>query len=57
MAIAVALILMIFSFSKSTGYTLAAFVTGSAFTVVLMRAFQACFTAITNKASLFGKTK
>ena len=56
-AIAVALILMIFSFSKSTGYTLAAFVTGSAFTVVLMRAFQACFTAITNKASLFGKTK
>lgn len=56
-AIAVALILMIFSFSKSTGYTLAAFVTASAITVVLMRAFQACFTAMSNKAGLFGKTK
>lgn len=56
-AIVLALILMIFSFTKSTGYTLAAFVTASAMTAVLMRAFQACFTAITNKAGLFGKAQ
>ena len=56
-AIVLSLILMIFSFSKSTGYTLAAFVVGSAITVVLMRAFQACFTAISSKPALFGKAK
>jgi len=56
-AIVLALILMIFPAAKSTGYTLAAMVCGSAITVVLMRAFQGCFTAIAGKASLFGKTK
>ncbi|MBR3739426.1 MAG: hypothetical protein IKN04_03080 [Clostridia bacterium] len=53
----VALILMIFSFSKSTGYTLASGVVASAMTTVVMRAFQFCFTMITNKPSLFGKAK
>ena len=53
--LALSLILMIFSFTKSTGYTLAAFVTASAFTAVLMRLFQACFTAVSSKAGLFGK--
>ena len=56
-ALVISLILMIFAFSRAIGYTLAAFVTASAITVVLMRAFQACFTAISGKASLFGKTK
>ena len=56
-AIALALILMLIPAAKSAGYTLAAMVCGSAITVVLMRAFQGCFTAITSKASLFGKTK
>ena len=55
--LAVALILMIFSFSKPIGYTLAAFVCGSAFTAWLMRVFQACFTTMTKDAALFGKTK
>ena len=53
----VALILMIFSFSKSTGYTLASGVVAIAMTTVVMRAFQFCFTMITNKPSLFGKAK
>ncbi len=56
-ALAVALILMIFPFSKSTGYTLASGVVGSAMTTAVMRAYQFCFTLITNKASLFGKAK
>lgn len=51
------LIMMIFSFSRSTGYTLAAFVFASAVAVLVMRAFQLCFLAITNKASSFGKVK
>ncbi len=55
--LAVALILMIFSFSKSTGYTLASGVVASAMATVVMRAFQFCFTLISNKASLFGKVK
>ena len=55
--LAVALILMIFPFSKSTGYTLASGVVASAMTTVVMRAFQLCFTMITNKPSLFGKAK
>ncbi|MBQ9263046.1 MAG: hypothetical protein IJ189_02405 [Clostridia bacterium] len=55
--LALALILMIFGFSRPAGYTLFAFVVASAISVVLMRAFQACFTAMSNKASLFGKTK
>ena len=53
----VSLIMMIFSFSRSTGYTLAAFAFASAVATLVMRAFQLCFTAITNKASLFGKVK
>lgn len=55
--LAVALILMIFPFSKSTGYTLASGVVASAIATVVMRAFQFCFTMITNKPSLFGKVK
>ena len=55
--LAVALILMIFPFSKSTGYTLASGVVASAMTTVVMRAFQYCFTMITNKPALFGKVK
>ena len=51
------LILMIFNFSRPTGYVLSACVMGSAIVQVLMRAFQACFTTMTNKAALFGKTK
>ncbi len=56
-ALAVALILMIFSFSKSTGYTLASGVVASAVTALVMRAYQYCFTMVTNKASLFGRVK
>ena len=55
--LAVALILMIFPFSKSTGYTLASGVVASAMTTVVMRAFHYCFTMITNKPALFGKVK
>ena len=56
-ALAVALILMIFPFSKSTGYTLASGVVASAMATLVMRAYQFCFTMITGKASLFGKVK
>lgn len=56
-ALAVSLLLMIFTFSQPAGYSLCAMVVASAMVMVLMRAFQACFTAITSKASLFGKTK
>ena len=55
--LAVALILMIFSFSKSTGYVLASGVVASVIATVIMRAFQFCFTMISNKPSLFGKAK
>lgn len=55
--LAVSLILMIFSFSKSIGYTLASGVVSSAMVTLVMRAFQGCFTMITGKASLFGKVK
>ena len=55
--LALALILMIFPFSKSTGYCLAAGVVGSAITTLVMRLYQGCFTMITNKPSLFGKVK
>ncbi len=54
---ALALILMIFAFSRPVGYCLAAGVFASALAVVIMRAYQACFTAISGKASLFGKVK
>ena len=53
----VSLLLMIFSFSKSTGYVLASGVVASAMATVVMRAFQFCFTLISNKPSLFGKVK
>ena len=56
-ALVLALILMIFNFSRATGYSLAAGVVASAFTAPLMRLFQACFIAITKKPSLFGKAK
>ncbi len=55
--IAVALILMIFAFSRSIGYCLSAGVLASAIAVVIMRAFQDCFTMMTGKASMFGKVK
>ena len=54
---ALALILMIFAFSRPVGYCLAAGVFASVLAVVIMRAYQACFTALTNNASLFGKVK
>ena len=52
-----AMILMIFPFSQSTGYTLAAMVTASAMCTLVMRAFQFCFTMMSNKPALFGKVK
>ena len=55
--LALALILMIFSFSRAIGYALFAGVLASALSTLAMRAFQLCFTAITNKPSLFGKVK
>ncbi len=55
--LAVALILMIFAFSRSIGYALFAGVLASALSTLAMRAFQLCFTAITNKPALFGKVK
>ncbi|MBR5111255.1 MAG: hypothetical protein IK099_13840 [Clostridia bacterium] len=53
----IALLLMIFSFSRSIGYTLCVSVAASALSTLVMRAFQLCFTAITNKPALFGKVK
>lgn len=55
--LAVSLILMIFPFSKSTGYVLASGVVASAMATLVMRAFQFCFTMISGKPSLFGKVK
>ena len=55
--LAVSLILMIFSFSSAIGYALFAGVMASALSTLAMRAFQLCFTAITNKPVLFGKVK
>ena len=54
---AVALVLMIFSFSRAIGYTLAAMVFSSAVAMLVMRAYQWCFTMISSKPSLFGKAK
>ena len=54
---ALALILMIFAFSRPVGYTLAMGVFASAVATLVMRALQLCCTAITNQASLFGKVK
>ena len=55
--LAVSLVLMIFAFSKSTGYALAAMVVASAAATLVMRAFQFCVTMISSKPSLFGKVK
>lgn len=55
--LALALILMIFAFSRSIGYALFVGVLASALSALAMRAFQLCFTAITNKPALFGKVK
>ncbi len=54
---ALALVLMIFSFSRNIGYALSAGVMASALSTLAMRAFQLCFTAITSKPALFGKVK
>ena len=56
-ALAVSLILMIFAATRPTGYCLFVGVLASAIAVLVMRAFLACFTAITNKASSFGKAQ
>lgn len=56
-ALALALIMMIFAFSRSVGYCLASMVLASAIAVVIMRMFQACFCTISGKPSLFGKAK
>ncbi|MBR3018315.1 MAG: hypothetical protein IKH57_14775 [Clostridia bacterium] len=56
-AMVVALLLMIFSFSRSIGYALCVSVIASALSTLVMRAFQFCFTAMTNKPALFGKVK
>ena len=53
----ISLILMIFAFSRSIGYALFAGVLASALSTLAMRAFQLCFTAISNKPALFGKVK
>ena len=55
--LAVALVLMIFSFSKSTGYCLACGVVGSAVGLLVMRAYQYCFNMITGKAAVYGGDK
>jgi len=55
--VVIALILMIFAFSRSIGYALFAAALASALSTLVMRAFQLCFTAISNKPALFGKVK
>ena len=55
--VVIALILMIFAFSRSIGYTLFAGALASALSTLVMRAFQLCFTAISSKPALFGKVK
>ena len=55
--VVIALILMIFAFSRSIGYALFAGALASALSTLVMRAFQLCFTAISSKPALFGKVK
>ena len=55
--VVIALILMIFAFSRSIGYTLFVGALASALSTLVMRAFQLCFTAISSKPALFGKVK
>ncbi|MBE5784037.1 MAG: hypothetical protein E7329_12080 [Clostridiales bacterium] len=56
-ALALSLVLMIFSFSQIIGYALCAAVVASALVTPVMRAFLACFAAITSKPALFGKAQ
>ena len=51
------LILMLIPGTKMIGYTLSAAVVASAAAASLMRLFQGCFTMISSKPALFGKTK
>lgn len=51
------LILMLIPGTKMIGYTLSAAVVASAAAAPLMRLFQGCFTMISSKPALFGKTK
>lgn len=50
-------ILMLIPGTKMIGYTLSAAVVASAAAAPLMRLFQGCFTMISSKPALFGKTK
>lgn len=50
-------ILMLIPATKTIGYTLSAAVVASAAAAPLMHLFQGCFTMISSKAALFGKTK
>ena len=56
-AMVLALILMIFAFSRNIGYALCLSVIASALSTLVMRAFQLCFTTISNKPELFGNVK
>ena len=56
-ALCLSVIMMIFPFCRNVGYALSAMVVASAIATLAMRAFQLCFTAISNKPALFGKTK
>ena len=56
-AAAVALLLTLFQFSKSTGYCLLWGVAGSALSMVMMRVFQYVFNMITVKSASYGGTK
>lgn len=55
--LALALILMIFPSCRVIGYALCCGVVASAFVTPVMRAFQACFVAISGKANAFGKAQ
>lgn len=56
-ALALSLILMIFSFSQIVGYTLCAAVVASALVPPVMRMFLGCFVAMSSKPALYGKVK
>ena len=53
----IALLLMLIPGAKIFGYTLSAGVVASAAAAPLMRLFQVCFLAISQKPALFGKAK
>ena len=53
----IALLLMLIPGAKIFGYTLCAGVVASAAAAPLMRLFQVCFLAISQKPALFGKAK